>query len=160
MSPCPWTLNCLLFISAFSSIHLIISVYGRILGLAAIRWRNEHASSSKDASEERCEPVTAATFIILGLSSSSSLYMLSHVDIPASLLQAVSVYKGAISFVFSLALELWALFFFPISSCVCVWIVLALRSCRLWVKCKWLIQKGDGRVLNAADVSNMPPYVK
>ena len=82
------------------------------------------------------------------------------VIILASLLQAVSIYKGAISFVFSFASELWALFFFPISLLVSVWVVLALCSCRLRVKWKWLIKKGDGRVLNATDKSNMPPYVK
>lgn len=102
-----WVLNCLFLISMLSSIHSTMSVYGRILGLTAIRCKNEQASSVMDTSKELCEPAVAVT---LGLSSSSRLYMPSHVAIPVSLLQVVSVYKGAISF----SSELRALLFFPI----------------------------------------------
>ena len=63
-----------------------MSVYGRILGLTTIWCKNKQASSVMDTSEEPCEPAVAITSITLGFSSSSRLYMPSHVAIPTSLL--------------------------------------------------------------------------
>jgi len=121
-----WVLNCLFVMSALSSTHLTMSMYGRILGLAAIQCKNEQASFVIDASEDPCEPAVAITSIILGFSSSSRLYMPSQVVIPVSLLQAVSVYKGIISW----SSELGDLPFFPIVS----WILLCIVLCSLFLQ--------------------------
>ena len=90
-------LNCLSVISALSNTHLIMSVYGSILGVAAIQCKNEHASLVSEASDDLRESVVALTSIILGFSFSSRLYMPSQVDMLASLVQVVSVNKGVIS---------------------------------------------------------------
>lgn len=108
-------------ISALSSTHLTISVYGGILGLAVICCKNEHASSVIDASNDPRESTVAVTSITLGFYSLSKLCMLSQVVPPASLLQVVSVYKGIIS-LFS---ELRAFPFFPII----FWTLLCILLC-------------------------------
>ena len=74
-----------------------MSLYVRIMGLAAILCKNEQARSVIDDVEDPCEPTVAIASITLGSSSSSKLYMPSQVVIPTSLLQVVSVYKGVIS---------------------------------------------------------------
>ena len=86
-------------------------MYVRILGLASIRCKNEHASYVIDASDDPHESAISLTSIILGLSSLSRLYMPSQVVMLASLLQVVSVYKGVIS----LSSATGAFPFFPIT---------------------------------------------
>ena len=86
--------------SALSNIPLTISVQGRILGLAALRCKNEQANYATDASDDLDEPVVAINPITLGFISSNRLCMPSQVKISAFLLHVVSFCKGAFFSIF------------------------------------------------------------